>query len=456
HVLLGNQAGEHGHSEPPGAEAQRSEHKGNGRADSGQNGVVHILHHAEGAVLPAEALEEPQHDGGGQDHRAGPLDEGPPPLPGGPQHIARRGGVVGGQLHDEGRRVAGEHLGLFQDDAGDDDGRHADKVGGHGHQRASAEQGAGDHADDGHLSAAGDEAGGHDRHAAVPLVLNGPRGHDAGDTAAGAHQHGDEALAGEAELPEDPVHDEGDSRHVADVLQNGQHQEQHQHLGHEAQHRADTGQGAVANQAHDHFVDAPALQGGTGDLHQPGSAQHIVGPVRQEGAEGTHGDPIHREHHHGEDGQGQDPVGDDLVDLVGGGEAMFLALLLDGLRHQIVDVRIPLVGDDALRVVIQLLLAVHDVVLQVGPEVCAQVQVRQDLLIPLKDLHRVPAEISVVHHTLDGLLDVGDGVLHAAREHVGQFSGALLLGHLGSQLRSLHAALALQGADLHHLAAQGV
>lgn len=51
---------------------------------------------------------------------------------------------------------------------------------------------------------------------------------------------------------------------------------------------------------------------------------------------------------------------------------------------------------------------------------------------------------------------MGDGVLHAAREHVGQFSGALLLGHLGSQLRSLHAALALQGADLHHLAAQGV
>ena len=67
------------------------------------------------------------------------------------------------------------------------------------------------------------------------------RGHDAGDAAAGAHQHGDEALAGEAELAEDPVHDEGDTGHVADVLQNGQHQKQHQHLGHEAQHRADTG-----------------------------------------------------------------------------------------------------------------------------------------------------------------------------------------------------------------------
>ena len=47
-------------------------------------------------------------------------------LPGG-------GHVVGGQLHDKGGRVAGEHLGLFQNDAGDDNGRHADEVGGDSH-----------------------------------------------------------------------------------------------------------------------------------------------------------------------------------------------------------------------------------------------------------------------------------------------------------------------------------
>ena len=52
--------------------------------------------------------------------------------------VARRtlpadGHVVGGQLHDEGSGVTGERLGLFQDDAGDDDGRHADEVGGGGH-----------------------------------------------------------------------------------------------------------------------------------------------------------------------------------------------------------------------------------------------------------------------------------------------------------------------------------
>ena len=364
--------------------------------------------------------------------------------------------MIGGQLHDEGRRITGKQLGLLQDDAGDDDGRHADEVGGDRHQGGLVEQGAGDHADDGHLGAAGDEAGGHNRHPAVPLVLDGPGGHDAGNAAAGAYQHGDEALAGEAELPEDPVHNEGNPGHVADVLQNGQHQEEHQHLGHEAQHRAHARQSAVADQAGQDFIDAPALQGGPGDFHQPGGAQHVVGPVGEEGAEGTHGDPVHREHHHGEDGQGQDAVGDDLVDLVRGREAVLLPLLLDCLAHQTVDVRIPLVGDDALGVIVQLLLAIHNVVFQMGPEVGAQVQIRQHLLVPFKDLHRVPAEIPFVHHALDGLLNVGDGVLHAAGKHVGQFPGALLLGHPGGQLRGLHAALALQCADLHHLAAQGI
>src|SRR5699024_3709493 len=200
HARLSDGAGDHGHSGLPGAEAQGHEDEGDGGADGGQHGVVHVLHHAEGAVLPAEALEEAQDDGGGQDHCAGPLDEGPAPLPGGPQHVAGGGDVVGGQLHDEGGRVAGESLGLLEHHAGDDDGGHADEVGGHGHKAAAAEQGAGDQADDGQLGAAGDEAGGHDGHAAVPLALNGAGGHDAGHDAAGAHQHGDKALAGQAEL----------------------------------------------------------------------------------------------------------------------------------------------------------------------------------------------------------------------------------------------------------------
>ena len=42
----------------------------------------------------------------------------------------------------------------------------------------------------------------------------------------------------------DTVHDEGDTGHIAHILQNGQQEEQHQHLGNEAQNCADTGNDA--------------------------------------------------------------------------------------------------------------------------------------------------------------------------------------------------------------------
>ena len=97
---------------------------------------------------------------------------------------------VCGQLHDEGSGVTCKGLGLLQDDAGADDGSHADEVSGDSHQRRTAEQRTCDQADDGHLSSAGDEAGSHDGHAAVALVLDGTGSHDARDAAASADQHG--------------------------------------------------------------------------------------------------------------------------------------------------------------------------------------------------------------------------------------------------------------------------
>ena len=105
------------------------------------------------------------------------------------------------------------------------------------------------HGNEGHLRAAGDKGRGHDRHAAVTLVFNGTGCHDARDAAAGADEHGDEGLTGQAELAEDTVEHEGDTGHVAAGLEEGEHQEQHEHLRHEAEHRADTGDDTVQNQA---------------------------------------------------------------------------------------------------------------------------------------------------------------------------------------------------------------
>src|SRR5699024_4447027 len=159
-VLLGDQAAHAGGGGAPVAKAQGRKDGGDHPGDGGQQGGVGVLHGAEYPVGEAVALQEPQHHGGGQDDGAGPLDVGRAALPGGAQHVAPGGHVVGGQLHDEGGGVAGEGFGLFQDDAADDDGGDADEVSADGHQAAAAEDGAGQQADDGHLGAAGDKAGG--------------------------------------------------------------------------------------------------------------------------------------------------------------------------------------------------------------------------------------------------------------------------------------------------------
>ena len=130
--------------------------------------------------------------------------------------------------------------------------------------------------------------------------------------------------------------------------------------------------------------------------------------------------------------------------------------LLHGFIHHAADVGVALVGDDALGVVIQLLLTVLDVFFQMGFQRLVQLQFRQHFFIPLKELDGIPAEIPFLHLALDGLLNVGDGVLHAAGEHMGQLAGALGQCQLHGLFRCRGAALPLEGADLHHRAAQGL
>ena len=157
--------------------------------------------------------------------------------------------MVGGKLHNKRGGLACEGLGLFKDDAADDNGRNADKVCRNRNKRAAVEHRCRDKTYNGHFCSAGDEAGGHNRHAAVIFVFNGTGCHDAGDGAAGADEHGDEALSGKTEFPENPVHDESYTRHIADILKDGEAQKQYQHLRHEAEDCADTAYNSVNNKA---------------------------------------------------------------------------------------------------------------------------------------------------------------------------------------------------------------
>ena len=144
---------------------------------------------------------------------------------------------------------------------------------------AAAEEGAGDHGDEGHLGAAGDEGGGHDGHTAVTLIFDGTGGHDAGDTAAHADEHGDEGLTGQAELAEDTVQNEGDTGHIAAGLQESQHQEQHQHLGNKAQNGADTGHDTVKDQAAEPVSRTGGLQRIADQNRDTGDPHAVVGGI---------------------------------------------------------------------------------------------------------------------------------------------------------------------------------
>ena len=60
------------------------------------------------------------------------------------ENIADGRPVVSGKLHHEGSGIAREHLGLLEHDAGDNDGSHADEVGGGGDPCGAAEDRAGE------------------------------------------------------------------------------------------------------------------------------------------------------------------------------------------------------------------------------------------------------------------------------------------------------------------------
>ena len=479
--------------------------------------------------------------------------------------------MVGRQLHDERSGITGEHLGLLQHDTGDDDGCHTDEVSGGGDPGTAAEEGAGDHADERNLGAAGDERGGHDRHTAVTLVFDGTGGHDARNAAAHTDEHRDEGLTGKAELAEDTVENEGDTGHVAAGLEEGEHQEQNQHLRHEAEHRADTGDDTVEDQAVEpvsrtggvkriadqnghardphpvvggirlvkavffkvadsihighadggifvriigdgvivggHFVDGErlfifhvngggvfggleclelferrvgvklfvarvdaresvdslggggvfiarvAIGGGANAQQMPAIAEHaVVCPVGRGRADGDHGDVVNKEHHDREDGQAQPAVGDDLIDLIGGGE-LFAALFLVAALDELCDVDVALVGDDALGVVVELGLRRLDVLFDVVHRLGGNAELCEHLVVALKDFDRVPALLLFRHGVHGRLFDVGDGVLDRAGEGVHR-DGLGALGGADGSLGSVHDAVALECGDLDDLAAK--
>ena len=319
------------------------------------------------------------------------------------------------------------------------------------------EEGGGEHTVDGDLGGAAHEGRQQDGHAAVPLRRQGPGGHDGGHRAAEAHQHGHDAPAGETDLPQQLVHDEGHPGHVAGVLQNGEEEEQHHDDGQEAQHAAHAGEHAVDHQGVDHRVEpvgGETAVRGHGEGVDPGGQQ-----VRQKGADDVEGQEEDAQHDGEEQRQGEILVGDHPVDGIAALPLPALTALDHRAGADALDEVVAHIRQGGVAVHAALILHLPDAVLDQLQLVLVQGQARRDIRVPLDELGGGEPDgdaglfrvvLDLVDHRVDAPVDRTGG---AEVVHRGVH---LVPCGLDSDLHQLVHALVLHGGDGDHRDAQGL
>ena len=133
---------------------------------------------------------------------------------------------------------------------------------------------------------------------------------------------------------------------------------------------------------------------------------------------------------------------------------MFCRLFDNGLGNHALNVCIPLVRHDGLRIVIHFPFAVLNMLFNVGQQIAVQVHLPADHFIPLKELDGIPAQIVGSNFALNGFLDMGQGMLYAAIVNMGDFSVGVISGQSHSFFCCFKTAFALQRTDLHTDTAQ--
>ena len=153
------------------------------------------------------------------------------------------------KLHNEWGRITCKEAGLLQNNTRAEDGDYAKEVCAGSNPPLATEYSTCKQSDNREFCTARDERRGHNGHATIVLVFNGSGGHDAGHAAASTDKNRHKRLAGKAKAAEHAVEDKRDTSHVTARLKEGKQQEQYQHLGNEAEHRANASDNAIENQS---------------------------------------------------------------------------------------------------------------------------------------------------------------------------------------------------------------
>ncbi len=318
------------------------------------------------------------------------------------------------------------------------------------------EEGGGEHGVNGDLGGAAHVGRQQNGHLPVPVRGHGAGGHDGGNGAAEADEHGHEAPARQADLPQQPVHDEGHPGHVARVLQDGQEEEKGHDNGQKAQYAAHSGEDAVDDQAVDHGIDAVGGQSRAGEFRHLVDAQ--AQPVGQRGADDAEGQPEHQEHDTEEHRQSGVLARQHLVQLHAPVMLPALMALHHGGGHHALDEGVAHIRQGGVAVQTGLRLHLQDAVFQQLLLVLVQLQLVRHGRVPLHQLGGAEPggqsrPVGVVLNEMDDGVDaaVDRRLRRAEVRHLG-IDPAPGGGHrLVDQLRH---ALAFGGGDGHHGDAQ--
>ena len=182
-----------------------------------------------------------------------------------------------------------------------------------------------------------------------------------------------------------------------------------------------------------------------------GAEELVVGEVSHRAAQGGNGDVVHAEHDDHKDRQAQDTVGNHAVDLLGG------AHLGRSLGHALVDNvgnhAIALAGDDGLGVVVAILLALGDQLLDASGLLLGEVDELAGVRVALKQLDSVVATLvggnARRQVVLDVVQNVLDGGIELVLRHLALGSSRLL-----DLLEQLLDTLVFKGRDHHDRATE--
>ena len=180
--------------------------------------------------------------------------------------------------------------------------------------------------------------------------------------------------------------------------------------------------------------------------------QSIVDPVRSFRTNGGYGQIVHKEHDDSKNRQGQEPVGDNPVNLVGGGE-LAAALFDVAVGNNGRNVFVAFVGDDAFGIVVHFLFHGLNVAVDMVEDILGQFQSRPYLVIPFEEFNGIPAFLVLGQQSLGGFFDMGQGVFHRAVKAVAGSEVVLMLGRLGSQVSSFLDAFPGPSRNAYHRAA---